>query len=362
MTSGSSGRPEILTPRARALLPVFLLVLLFFAVRQLWWTAPERLVLSGSTMGTTWTVTLNAPEKTREDVQRVQVLVEERLAAINRSMSTWDESSELSRFNRFDSTAPFPVSPEMLAVVRLARDVSERTGGAFDVTVRPLVAAWGFGAGARIGDPDAAELAALRERVGYAALSVEDDALRKRRADLEVDLSAVAKGFGVDEVADVLGAEGYADYFVEIGGEVRVRGERRGGGPWRVGIERPDTEGRSVVGVVLLSDAAMATSGDYRNFYDAGGERRTHIIDPRTGRPVTHGLASVSVVHAEAAVADAWATALLVLGPEEGPACAEAEGVAAYFIVRREGEGFDTSVTTGFPAIEVAPGDPLPSG
>ncbi len=355
MTSASSRVPELLTPRARALLPFFLLLLIAVSVHQLWCSAPDRVVLSGPTMGTTWSVVLAGAGRDREDLVTARAAIDARLIAVNAGMSTWDPESELSRFNAARHTEPFVFSPDTFGVLALARDVSERSGGAFDVTVRPLVAAWGFGAGARIpgDDPDAAELAALRERVGYRLLELDARAAsaRKARPDLEADLSAIAKGFGVDEIARALLELGWSDFLVEVGGEVRAHGERPGGGPWNVGIERPDEAGRVVHAVVGLADLSMATSGDYRNYYEEEGERRSHIVDPRTGRPVGHTLASVSVVAEEAVLADAWATALSVLGPEEGPAIAEAEGIGAYFIVRTPEGDFEARATPGFPEV-----------
>ena len=370
MTSGASepkasvvrpgeGRPEILTPRARALLPLFLVALIVLAVHRLWIAAPPRAVLRGEAMGTTWSVTLDASGRSREDLDRAREAIEAELAQVSRLMSTWDADSELSQFNRHASLDPFPLSRETLQVLRVARAVSDRTGGAFDVTVGPLVAAWGFGAGARAPGPgpEPAELAALRRRVGYALVELDPAAgtARKQRPDVECDLSAIAKGFGVDRVALTLQGLGWGDWFVEVGGEVRARGARPEGGAWRVGIERPDESGRAVHAALELAAGALATSGDYRSFYVEDGERRSHVIDPRTGRPVTHALASVSVLHADAVHADAWATALTVLGPDEGFAIAEAEALAAYFIVRAEGGAFETRATSAFPALASAP-------
>jgi thiamine biosynthesis lipoprotein len=355
MTSAGSGRPEILTPRARALLPVFLLLLVGLAVYQLWYTLPERVQLTGPTMGTTWSVVLRGEGRTRNDLTEARAAIVSALDRVNALMSTWDPASELSRLNDHAGSEPFPLSPQTLEVLALAREVSERTGGAFDVTVGPLVAAWGFGADARVpGEgPDPAELAGLRARVGYRQLAIDLDGgtVTKGRPDLQCDLSAIAKGYGVDEVARALDARGWTDYLVEVGGEVRARGERPGGGPWRVGIERPDEASRVVQGVVAIADRAMATSGDYRNFYEIDGERRSHIVDPRTGRPVTHRVASVSVIHERAVEADAWATALTVLGPQEGLALAEAEGLAVYFLVRTAPEHFEAVASSRFPPL-----------
>jgi thiamine biosynthesis lipoprotein len=350
-----SGRPDLLTPRARLLLPVFLVALLFFSTRQLWLEVPERVPLAGGTMGTTWSVILPGEGRSRSEIEEVERTIQRHLDRVNALMSTWDAGSELSGLNAHRGEAAFPLSPATLEVLRLARDVSERSEGAFDVTVGPLVGAWGFGAGARVpgGDPDPAALAVLRARVGYGMLELdlERGRVHKRRPDVEVDLSAIAKGFGVDEVARALERLGYGSFFVEVGGEVRCRGTRPEGGAWRVGIERPDSEGRVVHAWLELQDSAMATSGDYRSYYEREGRRLSHIVDPRTGVPVGHDGASVSVVHVEAAVADAWATALSVLGPEQGLAVAERENLAAFFLVRDGKGGFDARATTRFPEV-----------
>jgi thiamine biosynthesis lipoprotein len=353
MTSGASRRAEILTPRARLLLPIFLLLLIALSVRQLWCALPSRVALSGSIMGTTWSVVLGAAGRSRDDLVSARAAIDERLAAIDGAMSTWDPDSELSLFNADTSGEPFRLSAATLEVLQIAQRVSQASGGAFDVTVGPLVSAWGFGAGARAPGrgPAEAELAAIRERVGFGLLEIDASAgtARKRHPELACDLSAIATGFAVDEVARTLTRLGWTDFLVEVGGEVRASGERPAGGPWRVGIERPDEEARAVQEVVALRDAAMATSGDYRSFYELAGRRLSHLVDPRTGRPVAHRLASVSVVHPEAVFADAWATALAVLGPEEGLARAEAEGIEAYLLLRGTGDDFELRSTPGFP-------------
>jgi len=350
-----SRRPELLTPRARLLLPVFLVVLVFFSTRQLWLDVPERVQLAGGTMGTTWSVILPGEGRSRDEIDEAQRTIQRHLDRVDALMSTWDSGSELSGLNAHRGEAAFPLSPATVEVLRLAREVSERSEGAFDVTVRPLVGAWGFGAGARVpGEgPDPATLASLRTRVGYGMLELdlEKGQVRKGRPDVEVDLSAIAKGFGVDEVVRALERLGFESFFVEVGGEVRCRGARPEGGAWRVGIERPDSEGRVVHAWLELHDSAMATSGDYRSYYEREGRRLSHIVDPRTGTPVGHDGASVSVVHTEAAVADAWATALSVLGPGQGRRVAEREGLAAFFLVRDGQGGFDAHATTRFPDL-----------
>lgn len=355
MTSGISGRVTRLTPRARALLPVFLTLLVALAVRQLWCAAPPRSELIGSVMGTYWSVVLASAGRSRNDVESARVVVEAAFAAVDQRMSTWDPESELSRFNRHASSEAFPLSPDTLEVFAIALAVSERSGGAFDATVRPLVAAWGFGANARTSgaEPSPAELASLRTRVGFQLLELSPatGTARKRHPQLECDLSAVAKGYAVDRAAEALTGLGFSDFLVELGGEVRVRGERPGGGPWRVAIEQPDPDIRQMRASIELRDGALATSGDYRSFYERDGVRFSHLLDPRSGRPVQHGLASVSVVHRQAAFADAWATALSVLGTEEGFALAEAEGLGAYFIDSIGSGGFVVRATSGFPSV-----------
>ena len=320
-----------------------------------WLVEPGRAVLQGSTMGTSFSVVLAGDPPPAADLRELQAAIDAELIEVNAQMSTYLPDSELSRFNRAPAERDFASSAELAAVVAEAKRVSESSGGAFDVTVGPLVDAWGFGPG----DPsqrhelDLVEITALRAAVGDDKLEVDaaGPTLRKRAAGLRVDLSAIAKGHGCDRVAAVLRAAGHADFMVEIGGEVWAQGQNPKGDPWKVGVERPtgDAAGeRMVQAIVRVTDVGVATSGDYRNYWERDGVRFSHTIDPRTGRPITHALASVTVVHPEsAALADAWATALNVLGPAEGLVLAEREGLAAYFLVR-EGEGFVVRTSSGF--------------
>jgi len=322
-----------------------------------WMIQAHRAVLSGPTMGTTFTVVLAGESFDAAALAPLQAAIDAELAAVNAEMSTYLEDSELSRFNRQGANLPFPASEHLLEVVSLAKQVSEQSGGGFDVTVGPLVDAWGFGPG----DPSErhelgeAEIAQLREVVGDAKLEVDRAAqtLRKSVPGLRVDLSAIAKGHGSDRVATVVEAAGYADWMVEVGGEVRVRGSNPSGEAWKVGIERPtgDAAGsRAVQSILRVRDGAVATSGDYRNYWERDGVRYSHTIDPRTGRPITHALASVTVIHPDsAALADAWATAINVLGPDEGLARAEQLGLAVYLLVRTE-SGFETRASSAFAA------------
>jgi thiamine biosynthesis lipoprotein len=306
----------------------------------------EQVVLRGATMGTTYSVQLVDPPQTVEPAV-LQEQVDDVLADINAVMSTYDAGSELSRFNASSSTDWYGVSAELAGVVAVAQGVSAASGGAFDVTVGPLVNLWGFGPGdgSRV-PPDPERVRAAKLRTGYGKLDVRRSppALRKAVPDLYVDLSAIAKGYGVDRVAALLDTAGVEDYLVEIGGELLARGRNARGEPWRIAVERPDPSGRTVQQVVALTDAALATSGDYRNFFEAGGTRYSHTIDPATGRPVTHDLASVTVLGADAMHADAHATALLVMGVDRGLRFARAAELAALFI-SRTGTGFETRAT-----------------
>ncbi len=319
------------------------------------------LALHGSTMGTSYSVQLVAPPA-ELDRNALAEQIDARLADIDGLMSTYQASSELSRFNNSRTTDWFPVSPELVAVIEAARAVSEASAGAFDVSVGPLVNLWGFGPAPSADDiPTADEIQTALARVGWRQLEVQAQppALRKSRPDLYVDLSAIAKGYAVDQLAGLIEAQGLIDYLVEIGGELRGRGVNGRGAPWRIAIERPDASQRAVFQVVALRDLGMATSGGYRNFVEIDGQRYSHTIDPASGRPVSHRLASVTVLADECMQADAWATALLVLGPERGLALAEQRGLAALFIEHaREasaGEAFVTQATAAFAAQATAP-------
>ncbi len=346
-----------LNPGARRLLPVFMVVLVALTVWRLGFQdSPQALYeFNGATMGTTYSVKLAARKLPHEEHRRIAETIDRRLSAVNRLMSTWDQDSELSRFNRFASTDAFAVSPQTLEVFRVAREVSALTEGAFDVTVGPLVAAWGFGATDRAPAPPLpSELAALRERVGYRLVEIDlaSQRLRKVHPETVCDLSAIAKGYGVDEVARALVEFGQHDFLVEVGGELRAEGQRAEGRAWRVAIEQPHATARSIFGVVELKDTSLATSGDYRSYYVQDGRRLSHLIDPRSGHPIAHSLASVTVVHRQAVYADALATGLSVLGPEEGFALSKRQGLAAYFIVREPDGSLRGLATPEFPPVE----------
>jgi FAD:protein FMN transferase len=312
-------------------------------------SAKETPVLSGAIMGTTYRVAMpRLPAGVRADmIGRELRRVLERIDA---TMSTYRTESEVSRFNRAAPGEWVPVSADTSTVAAAAMATARRTAGAFDPTVGPLVDLWGFGpAGPSVRLPEAAAVAAMRRQVGHAALQGRQDppALRKRRERLRVDFSGIAEGFAVDEMAQALDRFGVCDFLVELGGEVRCRGSNPAGRPWTIAIESPSLAAARPQRHLELSDTAIATSGDYRKFFIVEGRRYSHVIDPRTGRPVEHGLASVTVVDGSAMQSDALATALLVMGLEAGFAFAERHHIAALFIARGE-TGFAERMTAPF--------------
>jgi thiamine biosynthesis lipoprotein len=312
--------------------------------------APER--FHGSTMGTTYSIEV-ARRPAAVGREQLQAAIDEVLTGIGRHLSTYDAASEISKFNAAATTEPVEVSDMLGSVVSIANEVSVATGGAFDITVGPLVRAWGFG-GAGVGvvtAPDAQALARLRTEVGYDKLHALPGhrELRKTVAGLQLDVDGIAPGYAVDRIAQRFEALGVNDYLIELGGEVRARGLSPAGRPWRVAVEAPLSGERKPYAVIELDGLGASTSGDYRDFRIVDGHRVSHTIDPRTGAPVTHGLASVCVVDKSTARADAYSTAMMVLGPHEGMALATRLGLAVLFIERNAGgEGFTSRATPEF--------------
>jgi thiamine biosynthesis lipoprotein len=316
---------------------------------------PRFVEVRGTTMGTTWSV---KAASTSADVSSsvLETLVRDQLELVDELMSTYRDDSELSRFNASLETEPFHIAPQTARVLQHALDVGDLTRGAFDVTVGPLVNAWGFGAGGvPTRTPSDLEITQLLRSTGQEHLRLDPlvPTVTKSIASLGIDLSAVGKGFAVDLVAENLIEHGFMSFLVEVGGEIRVRGTNSEGGPWRLAVERPQIVGRSFQKVLLLRDGSLATSGDYRNYREVAGIRISHIIDPRIGRPINHRLVSVSVIDALCVRADAFATALLVLGPDDGFALAEELGLAALFLLRDEDGEFEERMTAHFRTLSV---------
>jgi len=310
---------------------------------------PVECRASGSSMGTTWTVRVVAPPGW-EDV-RVEETVQAVLDRVDDAMSTWKEDSELSRFNRARLGADdwFTVSGLTAEVVARALHWWRESDGAFDVTVAPLVELWGFGRSAPASPPEPDVIEAAMNQIGSQHLSVRLDppALRKAVPGLSLDLSAIAKGAAVDLVSEHLSELGCSAAMVEVGGEVRCSGTKLDGAVWSIGIEAPRAEVRRLDRVVTLADHSLASSGDYRNFILVDGQRMSHTLDPRSGRPSQHRLAGVSVIGPVCADADAQCTALMVLGPEEGYAWAVAQDLAARLVLR-DGDSFTVRCTPRF--------------
>ncbi len=305
-------------------------------------------------MGTTFTVKVVAQNLSEEQLDSLRRAVESQLENVNLKMSTYLPASELSRFNEFRRTDPSPVSQETLDVFLEARRISAATRGAFDITVGPLVRVWGFGPGERPPEaPTSTALQQLRARIGWDKIEIDEasSTIRKSEPEVECDLSAIAKGYAVDRVSEAVRALGYPKHMVEVGGEVRTSGRNAAGQPWRIGIERPDDAGRAPYRTLPLEGLSMATSGDYRNYYEKDGQRFSHTIDPRTGSPVSHRLASVSVVHQRCVAADGWATALMVLGETDGYQLAVEQGLAALFLVRNGDGGLSEKATPAFSSL-----------
>ncbi len=324
-------------------------------------------------MGSTWSVKCR-PELVMAERRRVERLLQSRLDDLEHQMSTWRTDSVLSRFNTSRDTNWFSVPRDTAVVVREALAVSQLTGGAFDVTVFPLVQLWGFGPGGRKGRvPTDAEIAAALKRVGWRRLEARLDppALRKSQPDVAVDLSALCPGYASDCLGEILSAQGIKDFLVDVGGELKARGHGTLGPGWRVGIERPvpgagglqppsvaiagrqtsngQPSSPSLATTLHLTNQSLATAGDYRNFFTLAGRRYSHHLDPRTGRPTESSIASVSVLHAKTMHADALGTGLTVLGFDQALALAEREHLAVYFIVR-EGRILRTHTTKAWPA------------
>ena len=300
---------------------------------------PEH-VLTGATMGTSFNIKLVAPDMNL-DFEALGEDINQRLQAIDKVMSTYREDSDLSAFNASRSTDWVDVSSELCEAVEQSLVVSRETNGAFDVTVGPLVNLWGFGPGlVTVTPPVQADIDTAMTQTGYTHLSTDCSApaIRKAIPELYVDLSGWAKGYAVDELGQLLDGKGLENYLAEIGGELRVRGHNSSRQKWAIAIEDPDINQRAAQSVYRLTDVAVATSGDYRNYFEHDGQQYSHTIDARTGRPVAHNLASVTVVDRSAAFADAMATALLVLGPDAGPDMADELQVAGLFLIRNENE------------------------
>ncbi len=312
----------------------------------------------GRTMGTVYAVRLADSPLSQTEIKNLRRSIQGRLDELNRQMSTWLEDSEISRFNRQSADQAIAISPSFATVLKASISLHRRTAGAFDPTIRPLIALWGFGsdAEARPTPPSDSDIRAVQEKIGVDKLVLNADAqtLAKQAGDVQINLDAIAKGRGVDEVAELVKAAGVSNYFVEIGGEVAVQGVNAEGIPWRIGIEKPvRSEGntRTLYGIINLTNGAVATSGDYRNYLPGpDGTLLPHILDPRSGRPIASSVASVSVIADNCMMADGLATALMVMPLEEGRRWVETQtDTEALWMVRESPDApIVTHTSSGF--------------
>jgi thiamine biosynthesis lipoprotein len=319
------------------------------------WQAPistpqGQIAIQGQTMGTTYTVRLHAAPANL-DANQLKRQIDQRLEDVNRMMSTYLPESEVSRFTSHPVDQWFEISTQTAKVVQQALELSRLSGGYYDITVAPLVNLWGFGPEGQIEKrPSEEQIALAKKKVGFQYLEVEPStpAIRKTLPGLAIDLSSIAKGYGVDQVAELLDQLKVKDYFVEIGGEVRVLGRNPSGVPWRIGIEAPLEDIRQASIVLPMAGGSVATSGDYRNFFeDSTGHRYSHTIDPHTAQPVQSTLASVTVIADQCSLADGRATTIMALGSRRGMELAEKEGWAV-LLMDRVGKSFRWSWSFSF--------------
>ncbi len=310
----------------------------------------KEFLFTGKTMGTTYAVRVVA----RQEPDELGGKIDDRLARINDALSTYRPDSEISRFNRWsDPTEPFPISEDFMKIMVVARQLHQLTQGAWDGTIDPLVTLWGFGRDAPMNDlPEETEIKKRLERVGFHKIAVtEDGALLKTDPSLSLDMASIAKGYGVDQVAELVAGEGIRNFLVEIGGEVFASGVSKEGRPWKVGINRPESTAAADAAYLSLplTDRALATSGDYRIFFEKDGRRYSHIIDPRTGWPVANGVVSVSILADACTFADGLATAVMVMGSSAGiPLIDELPNIEGIIIVRGADGALHEHYSAGF--------------
>ncbi len=355
--------PKLIQPRVyhpgRTLRIVLIVValLVWAGIRERRNLANQVWSHSGPAFGSTYTVKV-FPAPPLGGRAEIEEGLEAVLAGVDLAVSTYRDDSELARFNQSVSTNAVPIGPVLRRLLKVAREVSVASGGAFDVTCGPLLDVWRFDdTDQALTPPDESRLEDIRSRCGHERLHFDGTTLRKEHPQMHLNVNAIAPGLAADLLREWLAARGMTNVYVEVGGETLAAGTKAHGQPWRVGIQRPAMD--AAVGgrperIVELRDRALATSGDYRHYRrDGAGHVVSHIFDPRKGRPLVSDWASVSVLAPTCAEADAWATALFVLGPEEGLALLpqKAPGVEAMFLVRA-GEGFKVLQTPGFTAVE----------
>lgn len=306
----------------------------------------QEIHLTGPTMGTTYNVKFVRVEGA--DKQQLKQQIDQLLIDINQLMSTYINDSELSQFNQWKSTEPFPMSVQTIEVLTEAKRLGDMSAGLLDVTVGPLVNLWGFGPQNRPEKIPSDELIQTTQQlVGLDKLKIGQTWASKTIPNLYVDLSTVAKGYAVDQVAELLQTNNIKNFLVEIGGEMRVSGIKASATPWKIAIEKPEADQRSVQEIISVGDNAVATSGDYRIYYEQDGVRYSHLIDPSTGYPITHNVVSVTVINPSSMTADGLATALIVMGKEKALALANRYDIAV-LLITKEKNGFNEYTSDKF--------------
>lgn len=333
----------LLVRKCLVLTPVFLLLLLLSACQPAQ-TAREY-ELQGKTMGTYYVVKFYADQQ--PDLAALQQELDTELELINDLMSTYRPESELMRFNLQQTTEPVTLTEQTATVIAEAIRIGEQSAGVLDITVGPLTELWGFGAQGRvIRAPEPEQLNAVRQYVGLDKIELNGLSLRKTDARVAIDLSTIAKGYGVDRLAEILLSHGYERFMVDIGGDMRL-GAVKPTGPWKIAVEKPVSHERSVQRIIALNDLAIATSGDYRNYFEENGIRYSHLLDPHTGHPIQHKTVSSTVIHPAAISADGYATTLNVLPAEEALAFANKHAIALLLVVKTE-QGFEERYSDAF--------------
>ncbi|WP_156150606.1 FAD:protein FMN transferase ApbE [Pantoea sp. BL1] len=302
----------------------------------------SALVLEGKIMGTQWRVSLAGVDPQRQAA--LQQAIQQQLDRDDHELSTWKKDSVLSRFNQYQGNQPQPVSADMADIVVEALRIGNKTGGAMDITVGPLVNLWGFGPTKQpVHTPSQAQIDAAKAQTGlqhlHVILSVDGQWLQKDLPALDVDLSTMGEGYATDHLARLMEQQGITDYLVSVGGAVLTRGQNANNQPWRVAIQKPTDRENAVEARVDLQGHGISTSGSYRNYYELDGKRISHVIDPATGRPIEHKLVSATVIATTALEADGWDTGLMVLGSERAQALALKEHLAVY-LISKQGDGF----------------------
>lgn len=305
-------------------------------------------------MGTDYTIRILIDAEL-EKVKKYKENIDKRLDAINGVMSTYQKDSEITLLNQNNSAMPIPVSYELGQLIQKALRISELSGGGYDITSGPLIDLWGFGADFRTKVeryiPSSNQIKKAMNKVNYNYIKVNDKKDQMtivKKSNQIINLSSIAKGYGVDAVGNYLKKSGLTNYMVEIGGEVQTSGVNIKGKRWRIGIRTPSKKNTLLQKVVYMQNESLATSGDYQNYFTKEGIHYSHIIDPRKGKPINHNLVSVSVIYPECAIADAWATAFLVLGLDKGLFLAEKEELAVLFITRDSQGRFKETLTREF--------------